>query len=202
MITVGAMVLEESVPDRPDLGRITLREEAGERSLPIMMLGSQLAAIAEGGRETGVPMTHDLLRSLLETLSGRLVAVVITELRRGTFHAALEVEQGGDQRRIPARPSDALALAARVPGTPVFIEDAVFEEWSRSKQRPSTIRLICPSCREGKVFEMVRDGDVLRLRDEVSSSEFQLPGPVAWTCSSCGHGHESQVAPPPWVASA
>lgn len=202
MITVGAMALEESIPDRPDLGRITLREETGERSLPIFMLKSQLAAIADAGRETEVPMTHDLLNALLNTLSGRLVAVVITELRGGTFHAALEVEQGAKSHRVPARPSDALALAARVPGTPVLIEEAVFEEWSRSKQRPSAIRLVCSNCRGGNVFEIVRDGELLRLREAESSTEFDLPGVVAWTCSSCGHQHESQVAPPPWVASA
>ena len=202
MITVGAMALEESVEDRPDLGSVTLREEAGERALPIMMLRSQLAAIADADRETEVPMTHDLLRSVLETLSGRLVAVVITELRGGTFHAALEIEQGAKRHRVPARPSDALALAARVTGTPVLIEDAVFEAWSESKRRPGAIRLLCPNCRAGKVFEMIRDEGLLRVRDKESSTEFRLPGVVEWVCSSCGHQHQSQVTPPPWVASA
>lgn len=202
MITVGAMALEESVPDRPDLGSVTLREEAGERALPIMMLRSQLAAIMDADRETEVPMTHDLLRSVLQTLSGRLLAVVITELRGGTFHAALEIEQGAQRHRIPARPSDALALAARVTGTPVLIEDAVFEAWSQSKRRPGAIRLVCSNCRAGKVFETVRDADALRVRDEESSTEFRLPGVVEWACSSCGHQHQSQVTPPPWVASA
>ena len=102
MITVGAMALEESIPERPDLGSITLRDETGERSLPILMLKSQLAAIADAGRETEVPMTHDLLSSLLNTLSGRLVAVVITELRGGTFHADLEGGHGR-ARSVPPR---------------------------------------------------------------------------------------------------
>lgn len=202
MITVGAMALEESIPDRPDLGSVTLREEAGERTLPILMAKSQLTAIAQADRETKVPMTHDLLRSVLETLSGRLVAVVITELRGGTFHAALEIEQGAQLHRIPARPSDALALAARVTGTPVLIEEAVFWAWSESKRRPGAIRLACSNCRAGKAFEMVRDGDLVRVRDEEASMEFRLPGVVEWVCSACGHQHQSQVTPPPWVASA
>ncbi len=203
MITVGAMALEESIPDRPDLGRVTLRDEAGERELPILMARSQLTAIAQADRETKVPMTHDLLRSVLETLSGRLVAVVITELRGGTFHAALEIEQGAERHRVPARPSDALALSARVTGTPVFVEEAVFEAWSESRRRPGAIRLVCSNCRASRAFEMAPDGDLLRVRDEESSREFRLPGVVEWVCSSCGHQHQSQVTPPlPWEASA
>ena len=202
MITVGAMALEESISDRPDLGSVTLRDDAGERALPIFMLRSQLAAIADAERKTEVPMTHDLLRSVVEALSGRLVAVVITELRGGTFHAALELEQGARRHRIPARPSDALALAARVAGTPVLIEDAVFEAWSESKRRPGAIRLVCSNCHASKAFEMIRDGDLLRVQDEDSSMEFRLPGVVEWVCSSCGHRHQSEVTPPPWVAGA
>jgi bifunctional DNase/RNase len=55
------------------------------------------------------------------------VRVVVSELRNDTYHAVIEVDQGGRSVAIDSRTSDALALAVRV-GAPIFVEDAVMEE--------------------------------------------------------------------------
>lgn len=59
------------------------------------------------------------------------------------------------------------------------------------------IQLRCAGCGEPKAFRLERSSDGVRLQDTVSSAEFPLPGPVDWTCASCGSNHRSQVAAPP-----
>lgn len=73
------------------------------------------------------PLTHDLLCAVVEELGGRLERVVITELRDRTFFAELHLRTGTGPLVISARPSDSLALAARV-GCSVFVADAVLDE--------------------------------------------------------------------------
>ena len=77
MIAVDAMEIETSAPP-PGLGRVTLKDQSGRWVLPIFMLESQVQAIQEAGRETTIPRTHDLLRTVIESLSGVLGSVVIT----------------------------------------------------------------------------------------------------------------------------
>lgn len=59
------------------------------------------------------------------------------------------------------------------------------------------IQLRCAGCGERKVFRLERSSDGIRLQDEVTAAEFPLPGPVDWTCASCGSNHRSEVAAPP-----
>ena len=198
MITVAAMEIETSAPP-PGLGLVTLRDETGDRTLPIFMLKSQVEAIEEAGREATVPRTHDLLRVVLETLSGAVGSVVITAVHEGTFHAELELKQGERTFRVPARPSDAIALAARIPGTPIFIEEEVFAEVQRSRDQPNSIRLMCPMCQSDATFTLITDDQGALLRQDGGQALFRLPGPVEWVCFSCGSEHQSQVDAPPWV---
>ena len=65
------------------------------------------------------PMTHDLFKSLAESLDVRMKEVLISDLVEGIFHARLILEQGGDTIEIDARSSDAIALALRF-GCPIF----------------------------------------------------------------------------------
>lgn len=75
------------------------------------------------------PMTHDLLRSTIEELGGRIDRVVITDLRDATFYATLHLERDGQKVEVDARPSDAMALALRC-DAPIFVEEAVLEKSS------------------------------------------------------------------------
>jgi bifunctional DNase/RNase len=74
-------------------------------------------------------MTHDLLRSTIEELGGRIDRVVITDLRDATFYAILHLERDGQKVEVDARPSDAMALALRCEA-PIFVEEAVLEKSS------------------------------------------------------------------------
>lgn len=88
----------------------------GDRGCAIWVGAPEAAAIAMAlqGVTAERPMTHDLLRHLLEGLGGTLLKVTITALRGGTFHAELLCWRGGDAVfSIDARPSDAIALALR-----------------------------------------------------------------------------------------
>jgi bifunctional DNase/RNase len=72
-------------------------------------------------------MTHDLMRDLLMALGIGVERIVITELRDGTFYAEIEMASNGSQHTVSSRPSDAIALAARL-GTPIFANEAVLDE--------------------------------------------------------------------------
>lgn len=105
---------------------VLLKEVTGDRYLPIWIGAVEATAIAfqQQGVVTARPMTHDLLRDVLEALHVKLEAVHITDLRDGVFYAEL-VFAGGVQ--VSARPSDAIALAMRA-GVTIYGEEAVLAE--------------------------------------------------------------------------
>jgi len=106
---------------------IILRDEANERVLPIWVGPVEANAIALQMENVGTPrpMTHDLLRQLLEGMGGRLSRVIIHELRESTFYAFLEIIRGDERLLVDARPSDALALSLRAK-VPIFVNESVF----------------------------------------------------------------------------
>jgi bifunctional DNase/RNase len=109
---------------------VLLRETDGShRTLPIFIGGPEATAIAFAleGVETPRPMTHDLMKNVLEELGWQLDRVVVTELRESTFFAELHLTSNGQTHVISARPSDAIALAART-GTTIFADESVLDE--------------------------------------------------------------------------
>lgn len=110
---------------------VLLRESDGDhRILPIFIGAVEATAIAFAlqGVVTQRPMTHDLMRDVLQTLGVQVERVLVTELKEGTFFAELTLSHpGGDTVTVSSRPSDAIALAARL-GTPIFADEAVLEE--------------------------------------------------------------------------
>ena len=107
-----------------------LRERDGARRvLPIFIGGPEATAIAFALEEvvTPRPMTHDLMRNLLDDLGASVESVVVTELRDRTFYAEIELHAADGVHRISSRPSDAIALAIRV-GTPIFASEEVLDE--------------------------------------------------------------------------
>ncbi len=73
------------------------------------------------------PMTHDLIRNILQELGAQLRRVTITDLRNGTYYAALSVGFKGQELQIDSRPSDAIAIALRAK-TPIYVATQVFEK--------------------------------------------------------------------------
>ncbi|CAN5277026.1 bifunctional nuclease family protein [soil metagenome] len=107
-----------------------LREVGGDgRVLPIFIGAPEATAIAFALEElvTPRPMTHDLFREVLDDLGVSLEKVTVTELREGVFHAELELNGRDGVHTVSARPSDAIALAART-GSPIYAADDVLVE--------------------------------------------------------------------------
>jgi bifunctional DNase/RNase len=110
---------------------VLLREAEGERFLPIWIGQSEAQAIAIGqqGLATPRPMTHDLLKNILEEMAVQVTSITITELRDGVFHAVIGLQRNGSSYEISSRPSDAIALAVRL-DCKIFANEDVLEEAS------------------------------------------------------------------------
>lgn len=104
---------------------VLLRERAGSRHLPIWIGAAEATAIAyaQQGVVPPRPLTHDLLKDVLDALGHTLRRVRVDELKDKVFYATLEV----GQTEISARPSDAIALALRT-GSPIVVAESVFDE--------------------------------------------------------------------------
>ncbi len=111
---------------------VLLREVDGDRSLPIFIGNPEATAIVHSmqGLSTPRPMTHDLLKTLLDDFGATLRSVTITELHERTFYADLEFDRAGTAMHVDARPSDAIALAVRcgIDAVAIFVADEVLDE--------------------------------------------------------------------------
>jgi uncharacterized protein len=116
---------------------IVLRETEGERVLPIWVGVFEANAIALQieSVQTPRPMTHDLLKSVIDELGGCLERIVVSELKDNTFYATLRLRSQSGTLSVDARPSDAIALALRS-GARIFVEEAVILS-ARSLDEPS-----------------------------------------------------------------
>lgn len=108
---------------------LLLRERDGNRYLPIWIGTPEATAIALAleGIETARPMTHDLMKTMLDSLGADVERVDVTSLDGGTFFAELVIESEGEQLAISSRPSDAIALATRT-GSPVFASAQLLDD--------------------------------------------------------------------------
>lgn len=108
---------------------VVLKEEEGERFLPIWIGPFEADAITLQlqGMEAPRPLTHDLLKSVMETLGGELLHIIISGLEKNTFYARLVLDVDGDTVEIDSRPSDAIALAVRV-SSPIYVAEEVMEQ--------------------------------------------------------------------------
>ncbi|PJJ53410.1 hypothetical protein CLV56_2899 [Mumia flava] len=107
---------------------VLLRETAGPRYLPIWIGAVEATAIAfaQQGVVPPRPLTHDLLKDVVEALGDELSEVRITDVKDHVFYAVLVFESGTE---VEARPSDSIALALRT-GAPIYCDDEVLTESS------------------------------------------------------------------------
>lgn len=105
---------------------LLLREEDGERYLPIWIGQTEATAIAleQQGVQPPRPLTHDLIGDIVTALGRSLREVRIVDLQEGTFYADLVFDQNV---RVSARPSDSVAIALRA-GVPIHAEESVLAE--------------------------------------------------------------------------
>ncbi len=108
---------------------VVLREKAAERYLAIWIMPPEAEAIALrlGEAQPPRPMTHDLLRNVIEALGGQVQYIVVNELSNDVFHARIVIDASGRQIEIDSRPSDAIALAVRAQ-VPIYADESVLDQ--------------------------------------------------------------------------
>ncbi len=124
-VELSKIIIDEKRHDQV----IVLKEVDGERFLPIVIGLPEATSIKMkiSGFEPPRPLTHDMLKSVIEALGARVKFVVVDRLQFNTFHAKVVLEKpDGDEAWIDARPSDSIALALRV-GAPIYVEEEVLD---------------------------------------------------------------------------
>ncbi|GAB4263857.1 MAG: bifunctional nuclease family protein [Deferrisomatales bacterium] len=118
---------------------VLLKDSEGHYTLPIWIGILEAAAIAYAleGVEPPRPMTHDLMKMVLEELGGQIRRIDIDALEDNVFHAKLHLDMpGGGKRLVDSRPSDALALALRL-GAAIYAEESVLKRASSVQVKES-----------------------------------------------------------------
>jgi bifunctional DNase/RNase len=107
---------------------VMLKEKTEERYLPIFIGPAEANAIAIKlrGETLPRPLTHDLLRNIIESLGASVNSIIISDLMNDTFYAKIIFNVGDGQIEIDSRPSDALALAVRA-DVPIYAEESVLD---------------------------------------------------------------------------
>jgi bifunctional DNase/RNase len=164
---------------------LILKEVDGQRRLPIIIgaFEAQSIALEIEGIKPPRPLTHDLMKNILESLDTELTEITISELKDGTFFAMLNF----DNQEIDARPSDAIALAVRF-GVPIFVAEKVMSEaaflpetedqerGSSSPAKGGEVSLTKLEALRAQLNEAVEREDYERaakLRDEIRKMEQQ-----------------------------
>lgn len=108
---------------------VVLKDTDSDLFLPIWIGPCEADAITIELQDTPVkrPLTHDLLRTVIGEMGGRVVHILINDLRNDVYYARILVDVEGRQIEIDSRPSDAIALAVRVK-SPIFVADNVMEK--------------------------------------------------------------------------
>ncbi len=106
-----------------------LKDVDSERFLPIWIGPFEAEAITVSLQEMEVvrPLTHDLLRNILQALGAEVLRIQIVDLRDDVFYAQIVLRVNGRELEIDSRPSDALALAVRV-HVPIYVDEKVMRE--------------------------------------------------------------------------
>jgi bifunctional DNase/RNase len=107
---------------------IILKEIEGKRRIPIIIgqFEAQAIAFELEGVKPPRPLTHDLLRNIIETLGYNVESIIINELKDSTFYAKIRLDSD-DMEDIDARPSDAIAIALKF-SAPIYISSSIIDE--------------------------------------------------------------------------
>ena len=107
---------------------VILRDKDGQRVLPIWVgiFEANAIALQIENVSTPRPMTHDLLRNVIQDLKASVQKIVVSDLQENTFYALIYLAVNGETVAVDARPSDAIALALRT-RAPIFVEETVID---------------------------------------------------------------------------
>ncbi len=107
---------------------ILLKEISGNRRLPIIIgaFEAQAIALEIEGIKPPRPLTHDLLKNIIDRLDASIIEVLVDELKENTFYAKILIETSGFTNEIDSRPSDAIAIAVRAQ-VPIYVSESVMQ---------------------------------------------------------------------------
>ena len=111
---------------------VILKEIDGDQTLPIWIGLLEATAIASEmeGIKFSRPMTHDLLRNLMDMVDVKVAKIEVSDLKNNTYYAVIHFKHGEKEMSIDARPSDALAISLRVKA-PIFVSEEVIKQSSQ-----------------------------------------------------------------------
>jgi bifunctional DNase/RNase len=130
MVQVRVVGLAVDSRSQPVILLKPILEEPGTGTMLPIWIGAQEATsifIAVEGAEAPRPLAHDLMKTLLDTVGAEVERVEVTKIEGGTFYAEITLRTREGRRILDARPSDSIALAARV-DAPIWVADEVLEE--------------------------------------------------------------------------
>ena len=160
---------------------ILLKEINGNRRLPIIIGQAEAQAIAleiEGFKPLR-PLTHDLMKQIIDNLGAAVLEIIVDELRDNTFYAKIILEVSGFTNEIDSRPSDAIALAVRTQ-SPIYVADSVLEiaaflptdepekELKSDKDEVSNEKDELPKSKEARLAVLQN-----KLREAIESEEYE-----------------------------
>ncbi len=158
---------------------VILKDDVHNRWLPIVVGSTEAQAIAlQLERITPPrPLTHDLMKNLLDSIEVRVSRVVVNDLRENTYYALIGLKMNGSHLEIDARPSDAIALALRT-SAPIFVAEEVMRKASVSEKDTEEVseepvrkldRLERLNLELQKAVDEERFEDAARIRDEIQA---------------------------------
>ena len=108
---------------------VILKEKSRERYLPIWIGPAEAEAIAIKLQGVLVPrpLTHDLLRSVIDALGAAVDHIIIDNMKEDTFYARIFLRVNDKMLEVDSRPSDALALAVRI-SAPIYVGESIMEK--------------------------------------------------------------------------
>jgi len=161
---------------------VILRDDINNRWLPIVVGNTEAQAIALQLENVSPPrpLTHDLIKNLLESIEAKIARIVVNDLRENTYYALISLKMNGYNTDIDARPSDAIALALRMQA-PIFVDEEVMtkaavsekedeeagEERDEERETPMT-HLEKLEMDMQKAISDERYEDAAKLRDEIN----------------------------------
>ena len=160
---------------------IILKDDTYQRWLPIVVGPAEAQAIALQLENVAPPrpMTHDLMKNLLDSMKADISQVVVSDLKENTYYATIGIKRNGSNAQIDARPSDAIALALRFQA-PIFVDEQVMKKAAiddnmatmENKSDEEEIKNLNEKLQKAVVEE--RYEDAARIRDTIHELQKKL----------------------------
>ena len=160
---------------------VILKDDTYHRWLPIVVGPAEAQAIALQLEKVSPPrpMTHDLMKNLVDSFKADIARVVVNDLKENTYYATIDLKRNGAQLQVDARPSDAIALALRA-RAPIFVDEevmrkaAIGEEMESIQPQKEEDEIKSLNLQLQKAVKEERYEDAARFRDMINELQEKL----------------------------